>query len=379
MPVYHQMGHQSDNLLLDLDLQRYAGAILSPVNYDLNGMAKTVDRYRATGSHEAIFDSQLYYPRTEVDKLRAWPYFPNNFATMDVTSDQWWIAIGSAIVTAAQQVHATGVCSPAMVPKAFSSAYYSQVIRGGDILQDLAAPQGMETLQTVLVKLSDLTDKAALSSTASIITRTKCARIYLVLLSDVEPRRELQDVEELKGAMRFISILEEAGLRVLVGFSSSDMLLWKAAGATSCASGKFWNLRRFTPSRWDPEEGGGGQLSYWMEEALLACLREGDVLRIAKAGLLSDASQGNPFSPKILEAIERGQPWVGLGWKHFLYWFADTEARIITGATSVGSLLRAAEPTWETLEDQNILMEESRNNGRWIRLWRIALAEYQAP
>lgn len=379
MPVYHQMGHQSDNLLLDSQLQSYAGAILSPVNYDLATMSKTVNRYRANGNPEAIFDSQIYYPRTEVEKLRSWSYFPNNFDTLDPTSDQWWIGISSALATNAQQVGATAVCSPAMVPKAFVPGYYSQIVKGAEILQDLAAPRGLETLQTVLVRLSDLTNQANLYSIASIVTRTKCTRVYLVLLSEVEPRRELQDVEELKAAMLFIHTLETAGVRVLVGFSSSDMILWKAAGATACATGKFWNLRRFTPSRWDPEEGGGGQLSYWMEEGLLACVRESDVLRLARANLLSEASTRNPFSHLILQAIEQGNAWVGLGWRHFLAWFADAEARIQSGTVTATELLRNADQTWETMEDRSILMEERRNDGRWVRYWRIALAEYQQP
>ncbi|MBK9944326.1 MAG: hypothetical protein IPP13_22220 [Kouleothrix sp.] len=67
MPVYHQMGHQSDNLLLDPELQGYAGAILSPVNYDLNTLVKTVSRYRATGNYEAIFDWMRHTAATRFD------------------------------------------------------------------------------------------------------------------------------------------------------------------------------------------------------------------------------------------------------------------------------------------------------------------------
>jgi hypothetical protein len=48
------------------------------------------------------------------------------------------------------------------------------------------------------------------------------------------------------------------------------MILWKAAGATNCATGKFFNLRRFTISRFEePDSSGGGQLGYWFEKALL--------------------------------------------------------------------------------------------------------------
>lgn len=34
MPAYHQMGHDSENLLWAPELGQYRGAILSPVNYD---------------------------------------------------------------------------------------------------------------------------------------------------------------------------------------------------------------------------------------------------------------------------------------------------------------------------------------------------------
>ena len=33
MAAYHQIGHQSDNLLTAEHLQKYAGWLLSPVNY----------------------------------------------------------------------------------------------------------------------------------------------------------------------------------------------------------------------------------------------------------------------------------------------------------------------------------------------------------
>ena len=40
------------------------------------------------------------------------------------------------------------------------------------------------------------------------------------------------------------------------------------------------------------------------------------------------------------------------------------------GATDVRTLLRDAETNWTALEDADILMEESRNDGGWLRPWR---------
>ncbi|MNJ78678.1 hypothetical protein D3C77_764910 [compost metagenome] len=59
-----------------------------------------------------------------------------------------------------------------------------------------------------------------------------------------------------------------------------------------------------------------------------------------------------------------------------MFAFADLEARIDSGAIDVGELLKKVENNWVTAEEKNILMEEIRNNGEWVRIWRRALIEY---
>ena len=215
---------------------------------------------------------------------------------------------------------------------------------------------------------------------ASIVTRTKASSVYLVIVSNSEPRREFWDVEELKGALKLIDSLEKSGLPVLVGFSSSDMVLWKFAGAASCATGKFFNLRRFTSSRFEEPSVGGTPMAYWFEESLMAFLRESDVIRVRQAGGLSEASIKNPYGQEILECIDnaRGQAWIGLGWRQWMYAFADLEKRIGHNAIDVGQLLRHADEAWLALDDANILTEERQNNGAWVRAWRRAIIEYPA-
>jgi hypothetical protein len=115
--------------------------------------------------------------------------------------------------------------------------------------------------------------------------------------------------------MRLISALREAGLEVTVGFSSSDVLLWKAAGASNCATGKFFNLRRFTRTRFEEPRGqGGGQLPYWFEEALVAFLRQSDVQRIEQMNLTGFDSAPNPFGTQILAQFASApeQAWLAL-------------------------------------------------------------------
>jgi hypothetical protein len=200
----------------------------------------------------------------------------------------------------------------------------------------------------------------------------------------VEPRRELRDDSELAGAMSLISLLEETGEPVLVSHCSSDMLLFKAAGATHCATGKFFNLRRFTRSRFEePEETGGGQLPYWFERSLIAFLREADILRL-KANdydnLVAQGASNNHWAKQILTSLAKssGTAWVRLGWRQYLSWFGKTERELekSNAPQVLREWLKSAEASWLDLEENDILMEEPRNNGDWIRPWRQALAKF---
>jgi hypothetical protein len=175
--------------------------------------------------------------------------------------------------------------------------------------------------------------------------------------------------------MKLIRLLTESGIHIFVAFCSSEFVLWKYAGATMFATGKFFNLRRFTSSRFDEPSGGGGQLPYWFEKNVMAYLREGDLIRLQNAGMLHPDYKGNPFSQEILQLLENspGAPWLALSWKNYLYTFASIEEDISSGKGMIKDLLINAERNWPELDNKGILMEEVRNNGDWIRNWRIAI------
>ena len=40
-------------------------------------------------------------------------------------------------------------------------------------------------------------------------------------------------------------------------------------------------------------------------------------------------------------------------------------------------LLRNADSNWRILDDSDVLLEERRNDGGWIRPWRRALTEFR--
>jgi hypothetical protein len=378
MPAFHQIGHDSENLLFENGLERFAGAILSPLNYNPDEVTTQLTKLKEREGFTTIFDPHLYRPQSERMRLPEWDYYPKDVGTADITQ-AWWAGIIDKLAETALKLGPTAVASPAIVPKTFPDQFYLDLIENGDRLGKALRGTNVSPMQTAIVSLVELTNVKRVMEIASIVSKSRIGQVLLILVSNTEPRRELPDPEELKGAMRLIATLEDGGQRVTVSTCSSDMLLWKAAGATNCATGKFFNLRRFTISRFDePNGGGGGQLGYWFEESLLAFLRQSDVLRIEPRGFVSEASRTNPYSQPILENIPAKKAWVALGWRHYMYWFADAEFRLQTGVASADELVGLADANWGAIETSKprIFMEERQNDGSWIRQWLRAVAEF---
>jgi hypothetical protein len=378
MPAFHQIGHDSENLLFEAELARFGGAILSPLNYTPEEVKAQVVRLKDRLGFVTVLDPHLYRPQSDRLCLPSWSYYPKDVDTADLGSGTWWAGLVDAVAASAVDVGPTAVCSPAIVPKVFSEDFYLDLVNNGNRLEAALRGTQVSPMLTVVVNLPELSALDRVMSIASIVSRCRTQDCLLVMVSTAEPRRELADPEELKGVMRLIATLEGGGQHVTVGFSSSDMILWKAAGATNCATGKFFNLRRFTLSRFDEPGGGGGQLEYWAEESLLAFLRQSDLLRIQARELLSDASKANPYKDPILSGIPDKKRWLALGWRQFMYWFAETEYRLSTGAVSAEELIRTADDNWAKVEAAAppLFMEERQNDGSWVRQWRRALAEF---
>ena len=192
------------------------------------------------------------------------------------------------------------ICSPAPFARTnFSNEYYELSILIGDRLNsELENINWVTPMQTVIARLPELSDTNRVLEIASLLSRASTKELFILFTCEIEPRREITPGDDIKGGMLLINLLKNAGYTISVGMCNTEFVLWKAAGATSCATGKFFNLRRFTQSRWDESLEGGGQVPYWFEENIMAFIREGDLVRINNLGLLSDSSMNNPYGKK---------------------------------------------------------------------------------
>lgn len=382
MSSYMQMGHDTQNLVGEVDLEGFAGVVLSPVNRSPVQLAGDVPTFRERGSRSVLLDPQLYMPRSDRGYLVDQPYYPRDFDSADQSAVSWWKGVSKALASYADTLAVDGIVSPAFLPRAWDDGYYDLCV---DIADGLAAAVAgrFDALQTVVVDLSNLGEAETALRIASIVSKTKASGYYLIVECSQAPRRELVDSQGLAGAMQLVHLLRRSNKPVLVAYTSSDMVLYKAAGATHCGTGKFFNLRRFTRSRFEEPSQGGGQLPYWFEHALLGFLREDDILLLRARGKLDVLEQGhsaNLYSQRILETITaaEGKPWLALGWRQYLGWFWRTEMHLDADPLGiVEAWLASAEKRWLALEDEGILLSDPRNDGAWIRPWRQAVSEFR--
>ncbi len=383
MAAYFQMGHHAENLVGEKDLAEYKGIVLSPVNRDPTTLESDILGFRDSGKYDIVLDPQLYFPDSERGCLPEQPYFPHDLDSADISSETWWSDVVGKVSEFAKKLSVNAVTSPVVLPKTWTDEYFANCADVSRGLSKEVASSDVRVMTTAMVNIAQLTQKDFPLRIASILSESEPQGYYLVIVTDVDPRRELSDATELLGVMNLIRELEGTGRPVLVSHCSSDMLLFKAAGASNCATGKFFNLRRFTRSRYEEPAGGGGQLAYWLEHSLVAFLRGPDVLRLEREGysrLIGTHASENHWSKAILTQFkdEPETAWVKLGWRQYLSWFGKTEATLSSTEPRVivSEWLKTAEENWLALDDDVVLFDEPRNDGKWIRPWRQALARF---
>lgn len=378
MATYLQQGHGSWGLLEEDDVGSYVGLVLSPVNDGPEAVRNGLTRLGGRrADFEVILDPQLYNPTVNKGRLSDWSYYSAEFETADHSDAAWWIARGREVVDDAGRLGVDAVCSPAMFPRYFSDEYYRLIVEVADATRECAREREIDTLLTAIICLKDLANPARALQIASILSDTDCERVYLTFLAeDVQTREPLKDAAALPTAVHLIKLLSQH-LRVHVAFCAHDLVMWKFAGAVDVSSGKFFNLRRFSPGRWREDDTSGRQVSYWNEGPLVTLLRDQEVLRLDREGWFDGRSfSSNPVGQRILDILRggKGEPWQKLSWLQYLRWFHNADRRF-SKPGEPETALEVWDKKWGDIHDRRILFTDRFNNGDHVRIWLNAVRE----
>lgn len=377
MAAYLQLGHDSWNLLDDEIIGPFAGVVLSPVNH---GPAEVVDRLKPLisedGAFESILDPQMYNPSANKGRLAEWKYYPDDFETADRSELAWWVERGKAVVSEAVELDVNSICTPAYMDRSYTDEYYKFIVEIGDQILPFANGKNIGTLLTIIVNLDDLAQPDRALQIASVVSGSECHRIYLMFLDERLPQKEpFRDAAELASAAHLVRMLSQH-FRVHVAFCAHDLVMWKWAGATDVSSGKFMNLRRFSPSRWQQEEVQGRVVPYWSQN-FLSLIRDQDVLRLNRDGFFDGQPfLDNPASLQILEILKEGQgrAWLALSWRQYLRWVINSE-RICEIPKEAESLLENCAQEWQKIHQKRIRFVDFNSDGTHVNIWISAINE----
>lgn len=378
MGNYLQTGHESWNLADDPNIGQFAGIVLSPVNDSPAEITARLNHVRTTQNGlDVILDPQLYNPATQKGQLPKWGYYGNDFDTADRSDFSWWAGKIGLIAEEAAKVGATTVCSPAPIPRAIDENYLRFVVDLADETKVIAESHGLAAAITAILPLDGLHEPRRAMEIASILSGSRCDRIYLNFLADrIAQREPLRDQASLATAVHLIRLLSSQQ-RVHVACASHDVLLWLGAGAADVSTGKYMNVRRFSPSRWTEDQAGGRNNSYWNDDRLLTLIRDQEALRLDREGWFAGRDfSDNPASQAILDILREGQgtAWLKLSWVQYMRWFANTASSVKT-LDQAEAVLESAQAAWLQAQQLKLLFIDQFNDGSHVIAWLNALRE----
>lgn len=379
MANYLQLGHESWNLVGEPGIGSFAGVVLSPVNDGPDEIISRLSRVRETQpALDVVLDPQLYNPAAQRGQLPEWSYYGADFETADRSDAAWWSRRIPEVVKDALRVGATTICSPAPIPRSGDNDYFAFVKGLADEAYSEASRSGLECTLTAIVPLDSLYEPRRAMEIASVLSGFRGARIYLNFLAPdrVIQRQPLSDQASLATAVHLVHLLSRDH-RVHVACTSHDVLLWLGAGAADVSTGKYMNVRRFSPSRWMDDQTGGRNNYYWNDDRILTLVREQDVLRLDRHGWFEGRSfSENPSSQAILDILRAhsGAPWQRLSWIQYMRWFANMASEI-NNVDAALSVLEASRAAWIEIEAAKILFFDSFNDGSHVTCWLNSLNE----
>lgn len=285
MRIYHQCGHYMrwniDSFQSD---QVGDGLIISP----LNCKAERVEALPVGIRRCSIFDPQFYLPKSQKGKLATYPFFPATRCEGLATSDLEKIMEHCAEECVRFQVDSDFeyVVIPTRYLDALPSNYLQQLdeqIVNPFLEAVRAVGSDKPVLLTVIAKAIQVTDSDQRDALLNWITgKDDIDGVYLIL-ENARLTKQIKDADFLAGALKIIHALKLNDLRVVVGYNSTEGILYSIAGPDAVAMGCFENLRAFSSRRFDTTRIHSRspqprlyspKLLQWIEYAYIEALRE---------------------------------------------------------------------------------------------------------
>lgn len=354
MELLHQVGHNASwNVSSFQDENCGDGLILSP----LHQAKPIVEALQPATRAASLFDPQFYLPNSRKKKLLSYPFFPEQVDGGFQTGT--FAEHAAQVAQACIDFQVEHGFRKVVVPTRFLDEMYPEYFQMQEefsVRAFMAAAGKRPLCLSVAVKASMIRHASWRRMLLDWITSFHQVDELYLMYEHVREYKQVQDEEFLREALRFFREVMATGLKLTIGYTNTEGLLYTAAGDPNITMGAFENTRIFSVDKFVESDGD----------------RRGPKARLYLPGLMNwvqfqDAQLIRSQAPKVWERVYMPTKW-------------GEEA-----------LAQAVEPTFNqpalykhyflNMQTQvNVLKQVPANDRRNFLLQRVAdaMANYQA-
>lgn len=298
MPIglLHQVGHNSNWNVESFEKEGCGdGLILSPLH---QAMGKVEELSKATKA-ASLFDPQFYLPSSTKQKLLSYPFFPEAVEGGFQTST--FVSHASPVARSCIDFQIEQGFRTVVIPTRFLSQMYPDYFeRQARFTVDAFVEQALDTplCMSVAVTSHMILDPTWRSMLLNWITAYPTVNeVYLMYMHERD-HKQIQDAEFLREGLRFFADILGTGLKLTLGYTNTEGLLFTAAGDLDITMGAFENTRIFSVDKFLESEGD----------------RRGPRARIYLPGLMNwvqfeDAKSIRARAPEVWRAVYMPTTW----------------------------------------------------------------------
>jgi hypothetical protein len=296
LQLLHQVGHNSNWNIESYQRDHCGdGLILSPLHQNLAAVEQLDPGTRTA----CIFDPQFYLPSSRKPKLHSYPFFPE--------------AVEGGFQTSTFASHVAGVAETCVefqrdlgfrtivVPTRFLDEMYSDYFdrqRRFTVDAFMEAAAGKTVCLSVAITAAMIEDSGFRTRLLNWVTSYPNVDELYLIYQHSRDTKQIQDAHFLSACMEFFREIIGTGLKLIVGYTNTEGLLFATSADLTVTMGAFENTRIFSVDKFVETEG----------------QRRGPKARIYLSGLLNwvqlqDAKTIQNRSPKIWDAVYERTDW----------------------------------------------------------------------
>lgn len=294
--LLHQVGHNAIwNVKSFEDENCGDGLILSPLHQAKDTVENLSDGTRAA----SIFDAQFYLPNSRKKKLLSYPFFPEQLAGGFQTASFGNHALELATQCVDFQVE-NGFRKIVIPTRFIDEMYpdYFEMHQAFTVDAFIEAADNRPLCLALAVKTAMIKHAGWRRNLLDWITSFPEVDELYLMYENVRTSKQVHDEEFLVESLRFFRDVMQTDLKLTIGYTNTEGLLFSVAGNPNITMGAFENTRIFSLDKFIETEGE----------------RRGPKARIFLSGLLNwiqfeDARQIQTRAPEIWQRIYSPTAW----------------------------------------------------------------------